>query len=66
MGLWKEIKRSLNFWIPISKPPRWVWEAYKKWERPRPHPYYVVKYFVGKNHIYKVVHGMEGQGQALY
>lgn len=63
--VWKDIKRLFTFWAPIDKPPKWVWKAYVRWERKLPtHPYNMVKVFVGRNHLYKVVHGMGAQGEA--
>lgn len=61
----KGIRKSLTFYIPIKEPPKWVLGAYDKWaERLSTHPYCVVKHFVGKHYIYKVVHGQGAQGEA--
>jgi len=62
---WKEIKRTFTFWHKINKPPKWVLRAHKKWKMKLPtHPYDMKKVFVGKNHLYKVVHGTGAQGEA--
>ena len=58
---------KISIWAGISEKevPRWVWKSYYRWERKLPHhPYNMVAYFKGKHQTYKVVHGMEGQGQA--
>ncbi len=65
MGLWKRIKAILEGWERIDNPPKWVWKAYNKWERKlSTHPYNMTKHFVGKTFIYRVRHGMGGQGES--
>ena len=61
----REVKRTFTFWKIIKEPPKWVEAAHERWKDKLPTaPYNMTKHFVGKNHIYKVIHGMLEQGQA--
>ena len=65
-SIFKEVRRTLTFWIPISEPPDWVWKAYNRWcDGLSARPYGMTKHFVGKNNIYRVYCEMVGQGPVL-
>ncbi len=59
------IKAFLEGWRKIDYPPKWVKRVYHKWEkRLATPPYNMTKHFVGKTFVYRVRHGMGGQGEA--